>query len=1008
MFCDLVGSTERSTRMDPEDLRDVIAAYHALIGKVIAPFGGFLAQYLGDGALVYFGFPQAHDNDAERAIRSALSLISAVAALCPHGQVLQVRVGAATGSVVVADIIGAGRQPEKGAIGETPNLAARLQALAEPNTVVIAETTRKLAGRLFECADCGLHRLKGFSHPVRVWQVLGTTADQDRCQSPLAGRRAELAQLRAILDTCTETGTGRLIYIRGEAGIGKSRLLEEFLSLTRQEGYLCHRALLLDFGASTGRHAIHCLARDVLGLPANATEEALHAGIEEAVRSEMIRSEDAVFLSQLIEVPQNLERRATHDAMDITTRDAGSRSALMQLVATASQRQPRVIAIEDLQWADAFTLAHIAALAATTTGSQVILIVTSRHESDPLDLAWRAKAGAGPITTLDLGPLTSQEASLLASSLLRDNAALVGRCVERASGNPLFLEQLVRNTIDGAGLDVPSSVQGLVQARLDRLDALDKAALQTASILGQRFESAAFGHIFAHAGYPAERLLQHHMIAKQDDQFVFSHALVREAIYASLLKSRRRELHRRASRWFAQHDPVLKAEHLDRAEDAAAPRAYFEAARLAYSNYRHELARGLADRGLTITSDRQERHELAYLLGDITHDLGDMAAALKAFEEAQNASSSHGERCRAWIGCARVKRITEDLDGAFADLQRGEEIAVPHGLKEEEARLRSLRGNLYFPRGHIDACLREHTRSLELARELGMPALEAAALGGLGDAEYVRGRMHRANSLLTDCVALSHRSGFGRIEVAHDAQLANTMIYLCPQAEALAHARKATAAASRIGHLRAELHATLVSLICLLHLEDWQGAESEVRHAQTLVARLGARRFKQNFLIASAQIANAKGRSQEALEELRCAAAISRQMGTGFLGPIICGFLATASHEPDARRTALAEGEALIGRGCVGHNQLRFYPMAIDVALELCEWDNADRYARELEVFCAPEPLPWSNYFVERARLLATMGRDGVKQTAALQSLLQQGERLGYVASLGKVRDALR
>jgi tetratricopeptide (TPR) repeat protein len=447
---------------------------------------------------------------------------------------------------------------------------------------------------------------------------------------------------------------------------------------------------------------------------------------------------------------------------------------------------------------------------------------------------------------------------------------------------------------------------------------------------------------------------------------------------------------------------------MDRAEDAAAPRAYLEAARLAYSNYRHELARGLAERGLTTASDPQERHELAYLLGDITHDLGDMAAALTAFEQAQSASSSHAERCRAWIGCARVKRITEDLDGAFADLQRAEEVAEPHGLKEEEARLRSLRGNLYFPRGQIDACLREHQRSLDLARELGVPGLEAAALGGLGDAEYVRGRMRSAHALLTDCVALSHRSGFGRIEVAHDAQLANTMIYLCPQSEALARARDVATAASRIGHLRADLHATLVSLICLFHLQDWQGADSGVRHAQALVARLGARRFEQNCLLASAQIAKAEGRSQEALEELRRAAAVARQMGTGFLGPIICGLLATTLQEPDERRAALAEGEALIVCGCVGHNQLRFYPMAIDVALELSEWDNAERYARELETFCAPEPLPWSSYFVERARLLAAVARDGAVQTAPLQSLILQGESLGYVASLRKLRNALR
>ena len=196
MFCDLVGSTVLSTRLDPEDLREVIAAYHECVAQTVQKFQGHVAQYLGDGALVYFGYPHASENDAEHAVRAALAVIAAMAEVKPHHQTLAVRVGIASGSVVAGEIVGPISKPELGAIGETPNLAARLQSLAEPNSVVVAQSTRRLAGRLFEYSDLGRHSFKGFGEPVQAWQVIRARGDESRSEAlrrshgPLVGRRS--------------------------------------------------------------------------------------------------------------------------------------------------------------------------------------------------------------------------------------------------------------------------------------------------------------------------------------------------------------------------------------------------------------------------------------------------------------------------------------------------------------------------------------------------------------------------------------------------------------------------------------------------------------------------------------------------------------------------------------------------------------------------------------------------------------------------------------------------
>jgi predicted ATPase len=301
-----------------------------------------------------------------------------------------------------------------------------------------------------------------------------------------------------------------------------------------------------------------------------------------------------VYLSDFLDLPQPTELRALYDAMDNATRGRGMRDTVAALVRAASARSPALLAIEDVHWADQTTLDHLAALADIAADCPAILVMTSRVEGDPLDHAWRTAIRGSPLMTIDLGPLRPPEATALAEAYREASSEFARQCIERAAGNPLFLEQLLRHAEGQAEAAVPGSVQSLVQARLDHLSAQDKQAVQAAAVFGQRFALEALRHLVKDPSYSCATLVERFLVRPAGEDFLFSHALICDAVYDTLLKARRRDLHRRAAAWFAERDLTLHAEHLDRAEDPAAPAAYLAAARVRAGEYRYEQALALS------------------------------------------------------------------------------------------------------------------------------------------------------------------------------------------------------------------------------------------------------------------------------------------------------------------------------------------------------------------------------------------------------------------------------
>ncbi|MGH6917133.1 MAG: adenylate/guanylate cyclase domain-containing protein, partial [Geminicoccaceae bacterium] len=342
-------------------------------------------------------------------------------------------------------------------------------------------------------------------------------------------------------------------------------------------------------------------------------------------------------------------------------------------------------------------------------------------------------------------------------------------------------------------------------------------------------------------------------------------------------------------------------------------------------------------------------------------------------------------------------------------LDRAQAAAQTLGLEEQLARIHFLRGNLFFPRGNIQGVLDEHEKSLRSAKASGSVELEAAALGGLGDAEYARGRMITAHERFRACVELCRRHGFGRIEVANASMLGHAGLYFQPQSDALAAALAAADSAAQVGHQRAELNARLAAFFALYELADFDRVGEQAERAAALTRALGAARFDQPCLLYLGKVALAQDRRADAIELLSQALRVARDTSVGFHGPNICGGLALALEDPAQRRAMLHEGEAMLARGSVAHNHLRFYPDAMATALELGDRQGVERYAAALERFTHAEPLPWADFFIAWGHALAAFGA-GQRDEALveeLQRLRAEAARMGFRTALAPIDDAL-
>lgn len=1017
--------------LDPEALRNYLNRYYESIDGEVVRHGGVVAKHANELVLAVFGLSGSRGggNDAERAARVAAALHDAAShegwAPSAGGRGMPISIGMASGRVLT-DQLGSAQYREPAVIGPCVTVATELSQVATPGTTLATEEAYQgIVGRFLASALPSADRSAG-----RIW-MLGRERDPDR--GPLIGRQRERQMFESALEACRNSGAGQCFLVRGEAGIGKSRLVEEIASQALAQGFQRHEAWVLDFGAEPGSDAVRTLSRSlarVASEPSSATAAIGHSGAttgSDALGAPMIASgplalDQQPFLFDLLglRLPPALE--AAYHAMEPSVREEGRQAVLARLVVASATSRPLLLVVEDIHWADPTTLMRLARVAAVVEDCPAVLVLTVRSEDRALDPAWPVALHGTALTTVDLGPLKEAEAVELASFwLATDRAAGAGheaalrRCVARAGGNPFFLEQLLHAT-DSHDATIPHSVQGLVHARLERLPADDRRAVRAAAVLGQQFSVAALRAVSGLADYGVEPLLQQRLVKPRGGQYLFTHALIAESVYGELIKSERERLHRAAAAWCQGRDPVLAAEHLVRAGDPGAASACLEAAAVLAAAYRNDEALRMARLGREIDAGSAVGHELACLEAELLQEAGEIQGSIDAYQRVADTATSASERCRAWVGIASGLRVQDRYALALEALDRAERTA---SRADERARIHLHRGDVMVPLGRTADCLEAHSQALRFARAAASPLLEARALSGLGDAHYLQGRMVTARDHFGRCLALCRAHGFGRIEVGSQAMHGATRFYAGEVMAAIEDARGAAEFAQRIANRRAQAIARNVLSYLLCYRGDHEGAHREAELGLALAAGLQSKRFEIKSRLNLGLALIGIGRRQEAERALDAALDLAATSGILFWSPWALAARALVSVDPVQRDEALASGEAMLARAAVGHNVLHFHQLAIEVALAAGDWSRARHYAALLHEHTRIEPLIWSDHYVARARALAAAGelpRDGALQIggqtsaevrSALWSLLRQARAAGLAQSVPALEQAL-
>ena len=728
VFCDLVGSTTLASRMDPEDLRHVIGAYHRCVADTVQRFGGFVARYMGDGALVYFGYPRAYEDNAERAVRAMLLLLSEIPRLDVSDAPLHVRIGIATGLVVVGELVNAGAAREQTALGETPNLAARLQSIAAIDAIVIAESTHRLVADAFDCEDLGSMPLKGFEAPMRAWRVIaehrsrrfgagpgagaGAAGGAQRPR-PLVGRVRELEILRHAWSEVKQ-GRGQVVLLSGDAGIGKSRLAEALLASLRDEPHTYLEVHCSAYYVNSPLQPVIAVLPAIFGWKRDDSDAIRLDKLTAFCSLQGLEATRSVpLLASLLSVARASDTAAP--AMSPERQKQQTLDILLKIVLRFTAENPLVILIEDVHWIDPTSRQLLDLIIDQAPAFPLLVLLTARPDHDA---RWPAQAH---VERLRLARLAGGEAEALVKGIATQTALaaeIIEQIVARTDGIPLFVEELTKMLLESeelrshdepqsisgplAALAIPSTLQDSLAARLDGLGTL-KPLVQLCATLGREFSRALLNAVSTSAEDALEPALAQLMLAEFLQQrgalpetvYAFKHAMIQEAAYQSLLKSTRQQYHER-------------------------------------------IARVLVDR---FPGEADAHPEVVAL--HHTH-AGDVDAAIAWWKKA-------GERTFRRAACA------EAIAHFNSALQLVPTIADELGRDRAELGLQLDLGYAFIPlRGWgAPETAQAFSRARALCRRIGDTPGEFRALWGIGAFHFVRGDQHKAREVAEQCLRLA-------------------------------------------------------------------------------------------------------------------------------------------------------------------------------------------------------------------------------------------------------------
>ncbi|CAN5366328.1 adenylate/guanylate cyclase domain-containing protein [soil metagenome] len=960
LFADLTGFTALSTRLNPDEVQSILKEAFAAADAAVVEAGGRVDKHIGDCVMAVFGIPAAHDDDCARAVSAACRIRDAVRDYAARARLpgLDVHSGIAAGLVAAGDA-GSALHRSYTVTGTPVNLAARLCDRAEAGQILAsADVAVPLAAR-FRFAPLGNFPVAGFASPVGMYLYEDEHTEIARPAGAIVGRNRELRLFDAALATVLEDGKSQIVVLRGDAGLGKTRLVEDMIRRAGLRGMTIHTAGALSFGGSRESEIPRVLFRSLAqSVPADG---ARFTPREEALAAELGGAA----------IPEHL--RAVHNALDAIARRKGRAEVLAKLLKHAATASPLLIVVEDLHWADTETTELLADVLASLGDFPAAIILTTRPDGDPMTAAWRTGLAHVAFTLLDLLPLDAAEAEKLAF-LLDPRILDAKRLVDRAGGNPLFLVQLLHHLGDAAHLPLPASIRSLIGARLDKLEERDRRTLSAAATLGMRCTETELAYMLDPDPVDIGDLVARHLLRRTRDGLEFVHVLVRESVYDTIGSLRRRQLHARAATWFSTRDKALRAQHLDLAGDPGAAQAYGEAADAEWNAYRHDQALDLNARALALADEGDAKTALAIRRGEMLAETGKIAESLSVWVDALAGTADPSLRCRALIGYAHSLRSADRLAEAEEALEEAQSIAEALLMTKELSRIHHTRGNIAFPRGKIAACLSSHRKAYDLAREAGSIEAEIRALGGLGDAYYVSGRMKSAYDAFTQCTALAREHGYGRIEIANLPMCAGTAFSTGRPQDSMRYNDEALQLAEQAQMPRAKMIAHHTYFLLLFEMDRIAESRRHVDAADEIAISLGTGRFQAESQLFFAEIANAEGDREAARAHARQALRLSEETGMSYMGPMILGMISDLAEDEAERIAAIKRASDILAEGAVAHNHLFFYGRMIDQALRRAAWAEVETWASALEDFFRDEQVAFTQFAAGKGRALARFG----------------------------------
>lgn len=932
LFCDMVGSTEIAAALDAEDWREMLREYQRLVAEMVERFDGSVAQYLGDGVVAYFGYPSAHEDDAERAVHAGLAIAELAAGKHPefearYGQRLSVRVGIHTGPVVVGEV-GSGEHQETLAVGATANVAARVQAAAEPDTIVISPATLRLVRGVFATEDLGPHDLKGIANPVRLHRVIGPTGASTRLDvasieglTPFVGRADELDQMLQRWKQARE-GRGQVVLLEGEAGMGKSRLLRVFRSRLTDQPHRWIECRASNFHSHTAFHPLSKLIEETLDLQAEQSADQQLSSLEQGLGERGLDpTETGPLFASLLGLP--MPRHQSPFAVTVDARRKLTLEALSRWVLALAEPQPVVLVVEDLHWLDSSTLAWLGLLVQRVSNAPVLLLPTFRPTFEP---PWELESNAVRVTLEALSHEHTDAMMMGITGGAALPASVRDQVVRKTDGVPLFVEEFTQAVLESGALEaregrydetgpipsfkVPATLQDSLMARLDRLGPAKNVA-QHASVLGRDFSYSLLAAV-ATDPKSLERdlssLVAAGILLRTGDpaqaSYTFKHALIQDTAYHSLLKATRRGLHARVA---------------DTMERDFATSTTAEPERLAW----HCKEGGLIEKAVRYYQDASDQAQQRSATAESIRHLSRGIELLDALPE--DAARRELE-LQLQIELGKTVVAAEGWGNAEAEAayQRARELCEDIGELPQVFQV--IRGLViyYTAKSELRTANELAKRLTQLAEESGESDLLLPTHAQLGILHYFEGNPSAAVTQFEKAIALYEHSAHEHLTQLYGEDLgvlariwmAWSLWLLGRPDEAVATCREAQALGEHVGHQFSLAYALLWTAVLHIMRREPERAREIAERSTQISERHGFA-----LLLSEGRLMIAWSRLQQPLDESEMQAAaiefqscVNEVSGTGMLAnaPMMVGFLADAYHSTGQYPMALGALEGAL------------------------------------------------------------------------------------------------